>query len=138
MQVWEVASMEVVTSCGYNTTGVGLLLTVERNTLISNKGVTVPGGTLSSSAAPTLRVVAMGGRVGLKMGSNFQIAVMRLVASMAVVGMVLCNLQRTLHAVRTMRSAVEIVSIRLWLGYSRHVFAMRQQPVVGMQKCIHQ
>jgi hypothetical protein len=43
---------------------------------------------------------------------------------MAVVGMVLCNVQQTLHAVRTLRSVVEIVGIVQWLGYSCHVSAM--------------
>jgi hypothetical protein len=59
--------MEVVAICGYNDTGAKLLLTVECNTLISGEGVMVAGGTLGSSAAPTLGAVALGGRVGLMM-----------------------------------------------------------------------
>jgi hypothetical protein len=115
MQAQDVALMEVVAFCGYNSVGVGLLLTVERNTLISGKGMTVAGGTLGSSAAPTLGAVALGGSVRLMMAHRLQIAILRLAALMAVIGMVLCNVQRTLHAMRTKRSAVEIVGITQWL-----------------------
>jgi hypothetical protein len=78
---------------------------------VSGKGMTVAGGTLGSSATPTLGAVALGDRAGLTFRHKFWIAVLQLAASMAVVGMVLCNVQRTLHATRTMRSAVEIVGI---------------------------
>ncbi len=101
---------------GCNAAGAGLLLTVECNTLVSGKGVVVAGCTLSSSAAPTLRAVALGGRVGLMMTRRLQIAVLRLAASMAVVGMVLHNVQRMSQAARTVRSAVETVGIAQWLG----------------------
>ena len=67
VQALEVTLMEVVAICGYNDTGAKLLLTVECNTLISGEGVMVAGGTLGSSAAPTLGAVALGGRVGLMM-----------------------------------------------------------------------
>ncbi len=63
--------MEVVAFCGYIATGARLLLTVEHNTLVSGEGVMVAGGTLSSSAAPTLGIVALGGRVGLIMACKF-------------------------------------------------------------------
>ncbi len=74
MRAREVVLMEIVALCGYNAAGAGLLLTVERNTLISGKGMTVAGGTLGSSVAPTLGAVALGGRVGLTMAHKFWIA----------------------------------------------------------------
>jgi hypothetical protein len=86
--------------------GAGLLLTVDCNTLVSGKGMRVAGGTLGSSATLTREAVVLGGMVGLMMACRLWIAVLRLVALMAVVGMVLCNVQRMLHAARTMRSAV--------------------------------
>jgi hypothetical protein len=92
----------------------------------------VAGGTLGSSPAPTLTAVAMGGRVGLTTACNFWIAVLQLVVLMVVIGMVLSNVWRTLHAARTVRSAVEIVGTMQWLGYSHHVSTMQQQQVVGM------
>jgi hypothetical protein len=116
MWAWEAALIEVVAFCGYKATGAGLLLRVERNTLVSGEGGTIAGGTLSSSAAPTLRAVVLGGRVGLMMARRLQIAIQWLAALMAVVGMVLHNLRRTLHATRTLRSAVEIVCVAQWLG----------------------
>ncbi len=130
MRVQEAVSIEVVALCRYNTAGAGLLLTVDCNTLVSYKGVMVAGVTLGSSTAPTLKAVAMKGRVRLTMACNFWIAVLWLVALMAVIGMVHCNMQRTLHTVRTMRSAVEIIGIMQWLGYSCHVSAKQQQHVV--------
>jgi hypothetical protein len=126
MQAQEVVSMEFVALCGYNTAGAGLLLTVEHNTLVSGNGMTVAGGTLSSSAAPTFGAVAIGGRVGLTMAHNFRIIVLRSLALMAVVGMELRNMPGTSHAARTVRSAVEIVGITQWLGYSHHVSATQQ------------
>jgi hypothetical protein len=110
-------SLEVVAFCGYEAAGARLLLTVEQNTLVSGKGLMVAGSTLGYSAAPTLRAVALGGRVGLMMECRFRIAVLQLAASMAVIGMVLHDALRTLrHAARTVRSAVEIVGIAQWLG----------------------
>jgi hypothetical protein len=132
MQAWEVASMDVVALCGYNNAGAGLLLIVERNTLLSSKGVMVAGRLLSSSAAPNLGAVAMGDRVRLTMACNIQIAVLWSVALMVADGMVLFNVRRTLHAARTVRSAADIVSIMQWLGYCCHVSATQQQWVVGM------
>jgi hypothetical protein len=41
MRAGEVALIEVVGFCGYKAAGDGLLLTVERVTLVSGKGVTV-------------------------------------------------------------------------------------------------
>jgi hypothetical protein len=116
MQAWEVMLIEVVVFCGCKAAGAGLLLTVERNTLVSGKGVTVAGGTLGSSAAPILRAVALGGRIRLMMAHRLQIAVLWLVALMAFVGMGLCNVRGTLHAAITVRSAVDIVGIVQWLG----------------------
>ncbi len=111
MRAREVPLMEVVAFCGYNSVGAGLLLMVECNTLVSGEGMTVAGGTLGSRAAPSLGAVALGGRVGLIMACKLRIAVMWLVASMAVVGMVLRNVQRKLHVAKTVRSVVEIVGI---------------------------
>jgi hypothetical protein len=76
----------------------------------------VAGGTLGSSAAPALRTMALGGRVGLMMARKSWIAILQLAASMAVVGMVFHSVRSTLHATRTMRSAVEIVGITQWVG----------------------
>jgi hypothetical protein len=115
MWVQEVVLMEVVVFCGYNAVRARLLLSVECNTLVSGEGMTVAGGTLSSSAAPTLGAVALGGRVRLIMALKLQIAVLWLAALMAVIGMVLCNVWRTSHAARTVRSEVEIVGIAQWL-----------------------
>ena len=67
MRAQEVALMEVVTFCGYKEAGDGLLLMVGCNTLVPGDLVMVAGGTLSSSAAPTLGALALGGRVGLMM-----------------------------------------------------------------------
>ncbi len=116
MQASEVASMKVVAFCRYDAVGVELLLMVERSTFIPGKGVTVDGVTLSSSAAPTLGAVVLGGRVGLMMAHRLQLAVLRLAALMLVVGMVHNNVQKTFHTMRTMRSAVAIVGIAQWLG----------------------
>ncbi len=132
MRAQEVASMEVVAFCGYNTAGARLLLTVERNTLVSGEGMMAAGGPLSSSAAPILGAVAMGDRVELTMACNIRIDVLWLVDSMAAIGMVLYNAWRTLHAVRTVTSAVEIVDIVQWLGHSCHVSARVQLQVVGI------
>jgi hypothetical protein len=132
MRAQEVALMEVVTFCGYKDAGVGLLLTIGCNTLVSGKLVMVAGGTLSSSAAPTLGAMVLGGRVGLMMAGKSRIAVLWLAALMAVVGMVFCSVRSTLHAARTMRSAVEIVGIAQWLGYRCHVSAIQHCWVVGM------
>jgi hypothetical protein len=78
----------------------------------------VAGGTLTlgSSAAPTCGAVALGGRVGLMMARRLRIAVLWSAALMGVVEMVIHNMLRTLHAARTVRSAVEIVGIAQWLG----------------------
>jgi hypothetical protein len=69
--------MEVETFCGYKDAGVGLLLTVGCNTLAPGNLVMVAGGTLGSSAAPTLGAMALGGRVGLMMAHESGIAVLR-------------------------------------------------------------
>jgi hypothetical protein len=105
MRTREVIVIEVGAFCGYKAAGAGLLLTVERNTLVSGEGVTIAGGTLGSSAAPTLGAVMLGGRVELMMAFRLRIAVLRWAALMAVVGMVLCNVRRTSHATRTVRMA---------------------------------
>jgi hypothetical protein len=110
--------------CGYKDAGVGLLLTVRRNTLVPGNLVIEAGGTLSSSAAPTLGAMTLGGRVGLMMAHMSWIAVLRVAALLADVGMVYCSVRSTSHATRTVRSAVEIVGIIQWLGYRHHVSAM--------------
>jgi hypothetical protein len=115
MRAQEVVLLEVVMLYEYKDAGVGLLLTVGCNTLVSGKVVMVAGGTLGSSAAPTLRTMALGGRVGLMMASKSRIAVLWSAASMAVVGMLFRSVWSTLHAARTVRSAVEIVGITQWL-----------------------
>jgi hypothetical protein len=102
------------------------------NTLVSGELVVVAGGTLGSSVAPTLGAMALGGRVGLMMACKSRIALLRLAALMAVLGMVFHSVQSTLHATITVRSAVEIVGIAQWLGYRCHVSAMQHRQVVGM------
>ncbi len=116
MRAQEVALMEVVMFCGYKDAGVGLLLTVGRNTLIPGAPVLVTGGTLDSSAAPTLGAMALGRRVGLIMAHKSQIAILQVAALLADDGMVFCSVWSKLHAARTVRSAVEIVGITQWLG----------------------
>jgi hypothetical protein len=111
MQAQEVALVEVVTFCGYKDAGVGLLLMVGRNTLIPGNLLMVAGGILGSSTAPTLGAMVLEGRVGLMMAHKSWIAVLRVAALLADVGMVFCNVRSTLHAARTMRSADEIVGI---------------------------
>jgi hypothetical protein len=108
--------MKVETFCGYKGAGVGLLLMVGRNTLVPGNLVMVAGGTLGSSAAPTLRAMALGGRVGLMMAHKSQIAILRAVALLANVGMVVCSVRSRSHAMRIVRPAVEIVGIMQWLG----------------------
>jgi hypothetical protein len=56
MWVREVALMEVVGLCGYNAAGAGLLLMVERNTLVSGESVMVFGGTLVLAQPPPLEL----------------------------------------------------------------------------------
>ncbi len=107
--------MEVVTFCGYKDSGVGLLLMVGRNTLVSGKLVMVAGGTLDSSAAPTLRAMALGGRVGLTMARKSRIAILWVVALLADVGIVFQSVWSMSHAAKTVRSAVEIGGIAQWL-----------------------
>ncbi len=107
--------IEVVAFCGYKDAGAGLFLMVERNTLVSGKVVMVAGSTLGSSTAPTLGAMVLEGRVGLMMACKSWIAILWLVALMAVIGMVSRSVRSTLHAARTMRSAVEIVGIAQWL-----------------------
>jgi hypothetical protein len=90
------------------------------------------GGTLGSSAAPTLGAMVLGGRVGLMMAHKSRKAVLRAEALLADVGMVFHSVWNTSHDARTVRSAVEIVGIVQWLGYRRHVPAMQHRWVVGM------
>jgi hypothetical protein len=116
MQAWEVVLMEVVKFCGYKDAGVRLLLTVGHNTLVSGKVVMVAGVTLGSSAVQIPRAMALGNKVGLMMACKSWIAVLRLTALMAVVGMVFHSVWSTLHAARTVRSVVEIVGIAQLLG----------------------
>jgi hypothetical protein len=134
MRARKVVLMEVEMFCGYKNTGVGLLLMVGRNTLVPGNLVMEAGGTLGSSVAPTFGVMALGGRVGLVMAHKSRIAILRVAAFLADVGMVFCSVRSTLHvhAARTMRSAVEIVGIVQWLGYRRHVSTMQHCWVVGM------
>ncbi len=132
MRAHKVVLMEVETFCGYKDAGVGLLLTVGRNTLVPGNLVMETGGTLGSSAAPTFGAMMLGGRVGLMMAHKSRIAVLRAAASLANVGMVFRSVRSTLHAARTVRSAVEIVGTMQWLGYRRHVSAMQHCWVVGM------
>ncbi len=116
MQAREVALMEVVTFGGCKDKGVGLLLMVGCNTLVSGKLVIVAGGTLGSSTAPTLGAMALGGRVGLMMARKARIVILRAAALLADAGMVFCSVRSTSHAARTVKSAVEIVGIAPWLG----------------------
>ncbi len=64
MQAQEATLIEVVAFCGYKAAGAGLLLTVERNTLVSGKSMTIAGGTLGSIAAPTYGAAALGAGSG--------------------------------------------------------------------------
>ncbi len=73
-----------------------------------SKLVMVAGGTLGSSAPPNLRAMALGGRVELMMACESQIAILRVAALLADVGMVFCSVQSTLHAARTVSTQ--------WLG----------------------
>jgi hypothetical protein len=132
MRARKVVLMEVEMFCGCKDAGVGLLLMVGCNTLVPGDLVMEAGGTLSSSAAPTLGAMVLGGRVGLMMACKSRIAVLWAAASLADVGMMFRSVRSTLHASMTMRSAVEIVGIVQWLGYRRHVFAMQHCWVVGM------
>jgi hypothetical protein len=86
------------------------------NTLVPGNLVMVAGGTLSSSAAPTLGAMVLGGRVGLMMTRKSWIAILRAAALLTDVGLVFRSVRSTLHAARTVRSAVEIVGIAQWLG----------------------
>jgi hypothetical protein len=86
------------------------------NTLIPGNLLMVAGGTLGSSADPTLGAMVLGGGVGLMMAHKSRIAILRAAALLADVGMVFCSVRSTSHAARTMRSAVEIVGIAQWLG----------------------
>jgi hypothetical protein len=85
--------MEVVTFCGYKDAGVGLLLMIGRNTLVSSNlmMMMVAGGTLNSSAVPTLGAMVLGGRVRLMMTHKSWIAILWAAASLADVGMVFCS-----------------------------------------------
>ncbi len=56
MQAREVVLMEVDTFCECKDAGLGLLLTVGRNTLVPDDPVMEAGGTLGSSAAPSLEL----------------------------------------------------------------------------------
>jgi hypothetical protein len=118
--------------CVYRDAGVGLLLSVGCNTLVPGDLMMVAGGTLGSSSTPTLRAMALGGRVGLMMAHKSWIAVLRAEALLADVGVVFCRVRSTLHAATTVRSAVEIVGIAQWLGYRCHVSAMQHCQVAGM------
>jgi hypothetical protein len=133
MRAQEVALMEVERFCGYKDAGVRLLLMVGRNTLVPGGGlVMVAGGTLSSSVAPTLGAMALGGRVGLMMAHKSLIAILQAAALLADVGMVFCSVWSTSHAARTVRSVVEIVGITQWLGYRHYMSAMQHRWVIGM------
>jgi hypothetical protein len=90
------------------------------------------GGTLGSSPAPTLGAMVLGGRVGWMKAHKSWIAILRVAALLADVGMVFRSVWSMLHASRTVRSVVEIVGIVQWLGYRRHVSAMQHCQVVGM------
>jgi hypothetical protein len=108
MRAQTVVVMKVVTFCRYKDAGLRPLLTVGCNTIVFGKVVMVAGGTLGSSAAPTLGAMALGGRVRLMMERKSQIAILWLAALMAVVGMLFCSVRSTSHAAWTVRSAVEI------------------------------
>jgi hypothetical protein len=54
-------------------------------------------------------------RVGLVMAHKSRIAVLWAAVLLADVGMVFRSVRSTLHAARTVRSAVEIVGIMQWL-----------------------
>ncbi len=116
MQAQEVALMEVVTFFGYKDAGVGLVLMVGCNTHVPGDLVMVAGGTLGSSAAPTLRAMALGGRGGWMMACKSRIAVLQVAALLADVGMVFLSVWSTSHAARIVRSVVEVVGIVQWLG----------------------
>jgi hypothetical protein len=108
------------------------LLMAGCNTLIPGNLVMEAGGTLGSSVAPTLGAMALGGRVGLMIAHKSRIAVLRAAALLPDVGMVFRSVRSTLHATRTMRSAVEIVGIVQWLG----IDAMCSQcNIVGWLAC---
>jgi hypothetical protein len=111
MQAREVVLIEILRFCGYKDTGVGMLLMVGHNTLVSGELVMVAGSTLGSSAAPTLGAMALGSRVELMMAHKSLIAILQLAALLVDVGMVFHSVRSTLHAARTARSAVEIVGI---------------------------
>ena len=93
MQARKVVLMEVETFCGYKDAGVGLLLMIGRNTLVSSNlmMMMVAGGTLNSSAVPTLGAMVLGGRVRLMMTHKSWIAILWAAASLADVGMVFCS-----------------------------------------------
>ena len=132
MRAQEVVLLEVVMLYEYKDAGVGLLLTVGRNTLGPDNLVMEAGGTLGSSAAPTLGAMAMGGWVGLMMAHKSWIAMLQVAALLADVGKVFRSVRITLHAAKTVRSVVEIVGIVQWLGYRHHVSTMKHCWVVGM------
>ncbi len=83
MRARKVVLLEVEMFCGYKDTRVRLLLTVGRNTLVPGNLVMEAGGTLGSSAAPTLGAMALGGRVRLMMAHKSRIALLRAVALLA-------------------------------------------------------
>jgi hypothetical protein len=86
------------------------------STFVPGDLVMVAGGTLGSSTTPTLRAMALGNRVGLMMAHKSRIAVLQAAALLADVGIVVCSVRSTLHAARTVISAVEIFGIAQWLG----------------------
>jgi hypothetical protein len=63
------------------------LLRVGCNTLVPGGLLMVVGDTLSSSTAPTLKAMVLGGRVGLMMARKSRIAILRAAALLADVGM---------------------------------------------------
>jgi hypothetical protein len=89
---------------------------VGRNTLVPGNLVMVAGGTLGSSAAPTLGAMVLGGRVGLMTTDKSRIAILRAADLLGDVGVVVCSVWSKSHATRIARSAVEIVGIAQWLG----------------------
>jgi hypothetical protein len=137
MRVRDLALMEVETFCGYKDTGVGLLLMAGCNNLVPGNLVMVAGCTLYSSAAPTLQAMALGGRVELMMAHKSRIAILRVAALLADVGMVVRSIQSMSHAARTVRSALEIIGIMQWPGHKCHVSAVQHHWVIGMKNCRH-
>jgi hypothetical protein len=101
-------------------------MTLDQSTLIAG------AATLGSGAIGTLRSAIPGCNHGLRISWSCWMALFLVMDSVVEVGMVAPRDWRTLVACNTVRLACDMDGVVQYVGYSRHVSAMRYLLVAGM------